>query len=256
MAKKSLKNVASKAAGEIRNLPKEYAKFRRQYKTDIQRVYGIVARGELSASEMKSAEQFIESLHQSIQDTYAIKSGERRGEYTTSLEVLQRRSDFAKEMIDSGFKEDSLRKNEMFKRDINQASVGGVSSLSREETKVFYTMTKDLWEGVDPSKRNEAIMEALGVETLEEAWRIVMNDPDAIQAVKEARKNQRDILTEGDIADGSFDEQDEKGSPTYIKNLITRRDTRKSEFNNIKKQVSEKPTNWSASNYSFGMKQR
>ena len=46
----------------------------------------------------------------------------------------------------------------------------------KNQEKIFYARTQKLWEGLPNAARNEAIMEALGVDSIEEAYRIVLND--------------------------------------------------------------------------------
>lgn len=121
--------------------------------------------------------------------------------------------------------EEVARKNTMFAHEINQASKGGVSSLSKEETKIFYAATKNLWEGKDPRQRNEIIVQKMGVESLEEAWETVFANEYAQEALENARKNQQPIDTEVDIQNGATDEKEEIGSPDYIKELLLALDT-------------------------------
>ena len=65
------------------------------------------------------------------------------------------------------------RKEKIFTRNIAQASIGGVSKFSKEQVKIFYGATQKLWEGLPIEKRNEAIKNKLGVDTLEEAWDLI-----------------------------------------------------------------------------------
>ncbi len=53
-----------------------------------------------------------------------------------------------------------------------------VGSISRSAQAMFYAATKPIWNkpGIDPSKRDEAIMDAFGVDTIEEAMHIVFSD--------------------------------------------------------------------------------
>ena len=233
-AKSYGKNVVSevddyvaKKAKKARKDVKDYAKLRREFKEDIKRTHGIISEGELSNSEKRSAEQFLESLHQSLNETYAEKSGARKGEYLTSLDRLKRRHEYAKEVIDSGFKVENLRKNEIFTRDINQASIGGVSTKSKEEVKIFYAATKNAWAGLDITKRHQAIMDYFGVDTLEEAWEKVFENPDVQKALEKAKKAQNKIESEQDIIDGSTDVKEVETSPDYIEEMIVTLDTKR-----------------------------
>ena len=117
------------------------------------------------------------------------------------------------------------RRNEIFTREINQASKGGVSSISKEETKIFYAATQKAWEGTDPRKRNERIIEKLNADSLEDAWNKVFEKEEVQKALEKARKNQQPISTEADISNGADEEKEEKGSPEYIKGLILDLDT-------------------------------
>ena len=114
----------------------------------------------------------------------------------------------------------------MMRYEINQASSGGTSRYSKEETKIFYAATKRAWEGKPQGTWNEAIMEYYGVDTLEEAWDLVFNTDEAKKALQKARQNQQPISSESDLQDGSADEKEDIGSPDYIKELILTLDTR------------------------------
>ena len=90
------------------------------------------------------------------------------------------------------------RKNAMFQREINLASRGSfISELSKSDVKIFYTMTSDLWNG--KSDRNQAIIEALGVNTLEEAYDLIMGTEEAKKARSMANEdNIDDFITSPD----------------------------------------------------------
>lgn len=256
-AKATVKKVAKDAAKKVtKEEVKRYEKARRSMKRSLDKVNRDIESGNLSNEGLQAALNFRESLEENIKNSYMIKSGDKKGTYMYSADRMENIAAYAAEASKTGVSTENMRKNEMFKRDINQASIGGVSTLTKEETKVFYTMTRELWNGVEQSKRNDAIIKAFGVDTLEGAWNIVMSDPDAKKAIKEAREAQKQAESDEAISDGSLDERDEKGSPPYIKNLITSRDTRKSDFNAIQRDVAKSPANWSASNSSHGMKQR
>ena len=114
----------------------------------------------------------------------------------------------------------NYRNDEVFKREINQASIGGVSKFSKEETKIFYAATVKIWNGRPIEERNRLIKEHFGVDTLAEAWDLVFAVPEAKKALEDAEKAQRPLPSSKEAEDGSGDEIDAKGSPTYIKELI------------------------------------
>ena len=69
------------------------------------------------------------------------------------------------------------RKNEMFKEELNQSTKKeGVSSLDSLETHGFYAATHGAWKGVDDvSQRNNAIMDAFGINDLETIYKLIVN---------------------------------------------------------------------------------
>lgn len=70
------------------------------------------------------------------------------------------------------------RSNLMFKRQLNLARIGAPSTLGKhgeQAVTIFYAATKKIWRGKDPAKRNELIMKAMGAETIEEAYKLVLS---------------------------------------------------------------------------------
>lgn len=70
------------------------------------------------------------------------------------------------------------RSNLMFKRQLNLARIGAPSTLGKhgeQAVTIFYAATKKIWRGKNPAKRNELIMKALGAETIEEAYKLVLS---------------------------------------------------------------------------------
>lgn len=224
MASKTPKTVASESSKKLtkKEVVQTYENIRDRFKRELKQTNAKIESGTLSKSGMRSAMQFRDSLQESINDTYMIKSGERRGEYPTSIDRLKRRADFGKEMLEIGFDSSELRKRKMFERDVNQASMGGVSTKSKEEVKMFYAATKDIWGGYDITERHKQLMLHFGVNDLQEVWDIVFGDK-IVQEYLEKVKN-------GDYEDGSTDEKDEIDSPEYIKEMIVALDTARKDF--------------------------
>lgn len=79
------------------------------------------------------------------------------------------------------------RSNLMFKRQLNLARIGAPSVLGKhgeQAATIFYAATKKIWRGKDPAKRNELIMKAMGAETIEEAYKLVLSkNVDAFRAL-------------------------------------------------------------------------
>lgn len=95
------------------------------------------------------------------------------------------------------------RKQVDFQAELAKASRGGMSVLGskpKEKVQLFYRMTQNLWNrpGVPMGERNKAIMQALGVDSLEAAYAKVMNS-------KEARR----VLRQLDVSGGVVRDTDE-----------------------------------------------
>ena len=120
------------------------------------------------------------------------------------------------------------RINDLMRVEMQRAQHGETSKLgtkkinlntgrmgAKEKIRIFYRSTQLAWEGRDPSKRDEYIMEALGVDTMAEAWDVVMD------ANKEVIDNWYgsylvDDTVENEAYRGSFEHQDFETSPEYI----------------------------------------
>ena len=65
----------------------------------------------------------------------------------------------------------------LFQRQVNLARIGAPSLFGEHggaAVSVFYASTRKFWRGRDPKERNRLIMEALGVDTLEAAFDVVL----------------------------------------------------------------------------------
>lgn len=108
--------------------------------------------------------------------------------------------------------------SEITKEKINLASKGAVESglFTRENSKIFYRATQDIWRGA-PSKtdRNALIIEKLGVKNLEDAYKMVLKDQaDAVEAAKGGSK----ASGWTDQNEGFYKEigQEKQSSPDYL----------------------------------------
>lgn len=222
----------SKKSNELSNLTKEERnsviqqrkRARRDLKISLKAAETMLDSDVLSDKQREQITNYKNSIEETLRNSYATK----KGDYNISTSALENRASAASDLVQSNFDVENLRKNKLFTRDINQASIGGVSTKTREEVKVFYAATKDIWSGKDITERHNVLMEYFGVDTISEVWDIVMQDENVKKALEEAKKAQERAKTEGDTADGSFDVQDEIGSPTWIKYLILTNDTKQS----------------------------
>lgn len=122
----------------------------------------------------------------------------------------------------------TTRINDLMKDEMTSAQQGQTSKLgtkkvnpqtgkmgAKEKVRIFYRSTQLAWEGRDPSKRDEYIMKALGVDSIAEAWDIVM------KANEDVIDNWYgsflvDDTVENETYRDSFDHQDFETSPEYI----------------------------------------
>lgn len=75
-----------------------------------------------------------------------------------------------------------------FKKEMNKASRGKVSMLGAQgqlKTQMFYRATQNAWQGRPNTEREQAIKDALGVDTLEQAYTKVMNTPEMREALRQ-----------------------------------------------------------------------
>lgn len=169
----------------------------------------------------EAGQKYIANLQQVIKASYAETKGAKRGQYKFDKEKLKETlTTVARVATQTEVRERNKRKNIIFKEEINKTRRGAESRFGKEEVNIFYTATREYWEGRPPGKRNEAILRGLKVDTLEEAWNIIFEDENVKEALKRARRAQKQTETEEDIADGSLEPPDEAGSPPYIKYLI------------------------------------
>lgn len=103
------------------------------------------------------------------------------------------------------------RDNAIFSREINLASMDLPSSIDRpdlsgkSQARIFWMSTRKLWMGVPPERRYEAIMQALGTDSLRLAFdRVLRYNEAAVSTAESAEREVRDTLT--DMGDERGDE--------------------------------------------------
>lgn len=106
--------------------------------------------------------------------------------------------------------------SEIAKEKINLASKGTVETglFTRENSKIFYRATQDIWQG-KTGDRNALIIEKLGAKNLEEAYKMVLKDQaDAVKAAKGGAKANGWT----DQNEGFYKEvgQEKQSSPDYL----------------------------------------
>lgn len=232
VAANAAKNTAKKAAtakaakkGMTKAEKTAERAIRKEYRDSLKKSLNETDKFINNPNNSPESKQRVKNLRDSIQQTIDNSYASKKGGYPVSTSRLKTMQEVASELIDNGFDDTSLRKRKMFERDLNQASIGGVSTRTKEEVKIFYAATKDIWGGHDITQRHKQLMLHFGVNDLQEVWDIVFSDPIVQEKLEKAKKAQERMKSSKDAEDGSTDETEEKGSPDYIKELITELDT-------------------------------
>lgn len=213
---------------DISKLEKQEIRMRRKSNRDslkesLQQTKQFLQSDDITNEQRQYASKFEKDLERSISDSYASK----KGGYNTSIDKMENRARFAKDVLLVGFDEKELRKEKMFERDLAQARVEGVSTKEDYEVSTFYAATENIWRGSNPTERNIKLKEAFGVSSISEVWDIVMKDENVKEALKKAEKAREKVRSDSDVSDGSEEPADEKGSPPYMKELILSVDTQR-----------------------------
>lgn len=129
-----------------------------------------------------AAKQQLTQLQAQLAQTYAGRRTRTYSEQAKTAAKTLRDSEVrsAKEMRSRGAYD--------FRQEMNKASRGKVSMLGPQGTlkvKMFYRATQNAWEGLPAAERQEAIIKALGVNSLEEAYVKVMNRPEMRALLKQ-----------------------------------------------------------------------
>ena len=110
------------------------------------------------------------------------------------------------------------RDNALFARELNLASADLPSSLDKpnlsgkSQARIFWMSTRKLWMGVKPKRRYEAIMEAMGADSLRAAFdRVMRYNRAAVESAERAEQEVRDTLKQ--MGDERGDEPVSIGSP-------------------------------------------
>ena len=168
---------------------------------------------QLEATKSRTERRIIKSQIKATQS--AIKESYRGSGYSIAG---------AKQKIENitNAKQGKQRLNDVFRQQIGLASSGKKSLLGSGKTgqmkvKAFYRATQKYWSGTAPNDRNAAIMKALGVSSLAEAYDAIMRRQDVKEALKIAKNG--DSLTIANTAENiAFSEgiDEFEASPQYL----------------------------------------
>lgn len=81
------------------------------------------------------------------------------------------------------YKQTVKRRNKIFERKLNLAAQHKGNAMSANDVSLFYKATQQFWQGEPRDKRNEIIMKHLGVDTIEQAYDMVMKDKARIDEI-------------------------------------------------------------------------
>lgn len=190
-----------KPSDDVYNARRKAKRYVQSLQTQLSKTSSEAGRASLQA--------YISNLETQIAKTYRSSGSDQR----KALQVLRQQTDKT-----TGTNARS-RANFVFQQQIGLASRAQESSLGggaegRAKTKIFYRATQKYWQGAPNEERNKRIMAAMGVDSLSEAYDIIMSENEEALAY---------ALGTGDIAD--TDESlafqasvpdDAQGSPDYV----------------------------------------
>ena len=131
-------------------------------------------------SERAASRSYLATVREQIARTYTPRKGspEMRSALMDEAESSARDLDRMMRGV-RGVSGRTGRANQLFSQQINAARLEKASmfgKMGREQVNIFYAATRNIWQGRDPKRRNEYIMEALGTSSLEEAFRRVIRE--------------------------------------------------------------------------------
>ena len=162
---------------------REVDKIRKRTKRAIERLQKQEAESN-NYLVKRQARQQIEALQEDLSNLSA--HGRQRTYTDKAKKALESLSSDSRRVASS---KQLSRKKIDFQAEVAKASRGGISVLGskpREKVQIFYRVTQSIWNRPDvPLRdRNKAIMQALGVDSLEAAWAKIMNRPDVRRALR------------------------------------------------------------------------
>ncbi len=159
---------------EKRKASREMDKLRKRTKRAIERLEKF-SETTNDMRQRHAAKQQLTQLQAQLAQSYA---GRRTRTYSEQAKAAGRamagaRTRTMREMKSQGTYD--------FKDEMNKASRSKVSMLGQRgqlKVQMFYRATQSAWEGLPNQERTKAILDALGVKSLEEAYVKVMNTPE------------------------------------------------------------------------------
>lgn len=169
------------------------------------------AKAETDAAQRNRLVRTAKELRGYAAQTYA----DKKRQFSESVEkAVSKISELYKNIGQKMGKEQ--RSDAMFRRELNRAATGETSTqlgkYGQQKFKIFMRATQRMWEGKPAEERYNAIIEGMGVSSLEEAFRQVMKKNR--KTVKEMEKEFSGRDTSGFGEEGGS--QEEEPSPDYL----------------------------------------
>lgn len=178
--------------------------------------------------ERQATDNYISSLREQVSKSYVINA--RRDTVTAKRDAFDKAAQAAR-VLDIQTKRTDMRgarqrANRVFQFEMNRASQGKDTSLGEHGkyyVQIFYRATQRIWEGLPNSQRNQAIMAALGDDSLQSAFLQVLNaNRRAVSAARHLGESVRGVTDENAwfYNDPGIMTQDSGGSPPEVFSAI------------------------------------
>lgn len=168
---------------------------RRRARRELARIERALESGTLTQEQRATQMGYAARLTQAIEQSYVANrvrgiAKSARAKLVSAADAALRRAQSVIESRRLSLAENGVA-NRVFAAKIRSAQAGlrtDVAGLDKVRAQFFYVATKRLWQGYPLRERNDRIMSGLGVDSLEEAYRIV------IRANRQRIADYRDML--------------------------------------------------------------
>lgn len=178
------------------------AKYRKRLKRRIAHIEK--AMDNVSSIRKNALEQQVTNLNSMLRETYQPMTKDEKAELFRQIEKT----------IPARNANREKRLNRIFMRQIKLGVTGNDSTLANNtmeaqiRTKVFWQATKMLWLGGSRKDREAAILKGYGVDTIEEAYRIIQENNEELiqQMINEANASAKGDINNSDDMTAEADE--------------------------------------------------
>lgn len=178
------------------------AKYRKRLKRRIAHIEKVIE--NVSSTRKGALEQQVTNLNSMLRETYQPMTKDEKAELFRQIEKTTPARNANREK----------RLNRNFMRQLKLGVTGEDSNLANNNleaqirTKVFWQSTKMLWLGGSRKDREKAILKGYGVDTLEEAYRIIQENNEELiqQMINEASASAKGDINNTDDMTAEADE--------------------------------------------------